>query len=145
VTMGNDVNSAPSHAFEDHTAELRVRLDAPTLAGLFEEAGRALGEVMGAAAGEAKAEGEPEAVELEAPDREALLVEWMNELIYLAETRGKVYTEHHVERAGEGSLSAKIRGHAVPEGGLHVKAATFHGLSVVEGPRGFSATVILDV
>src|SRR6187402_2960722 len=87
----------PGFRYEEHTGELRIRLWARSLAELFEEAARALGEVMGGGAkGEDERADEPEAdssepseadreaerlsaepevarVTLEAPDREALL------------------------------------------------------------------------
>jgi SHS2 domain-containing protein len=139
--MGNDVDIG--HAFEDHTSEVRVRVWAPSLGALFEEAGRALGELMGE--GATGAEGDAEEVEVEALDRDALLVDWLNELVYRTEMRGRLYTEIRVDRIGGQYLFAWVRGRPFPEGGVPVKAATYHGLSIEEGPRGFSAAVVVDV
>lgn len=140
---------AARHRFEEETSELRVHVEAPTCAALFEEAGRALAEVMAGGADAAAALPEPEApaeaVALDGRDREALLVAWLNELIYRAETRGRVYTDLQVEALGEHTLSAAIRGRAAPEARALVKAATFHGLRIVEGPEGVSATIVLDI
>ncbi len=141
--MGNIVDIGPRHAFEEHTSEVRVRLWAPSLAALFEEAGRALGELMGE--GATGAEGDAEAVELEATDRDALLVDWLNALVYRTETRGRLYTDIRVDRIDGRHLSAHIRGRPFPDGGVPVKAATYHGLSIADGPSGFSAAVIVDV
>ena len=37
------------HTFEEHTGELALRMEAPTLRSLFEQAGKALSEAMGEA------------------------------------------------------------------------------------------------
>jgi len=120
-----------------------MRLEAPTLEALFIEAALALAEVMGARG--TAPEGEPERVELRAIDRDALLFEWLNELIFRAETEHEIFTEVRVERLEGGELDARIRGERAPELRTVVKAATFHGLHITEGKGGFSAAVVLDV
>ncbi len=130
------------HTFEEHTGEVRVGLEAPTLAALFEEAGRALAELVGEAGPESVAE---EAVALEAADREALLVAWLDELIFRSETRGLVYRDLAVDELGERTLSARVRGAPALEPRTPVKAATLHGLAIERRGGGFSASVVLDV
>lgn len=138
--------AGPSHRIEPHHGDLRVALRAPSLAALFEEAGRALAEVVaGAPAGPNDADSnDVETVALTAPDREALLVEWLNELIYLTETRRRVYDRARVLQIDDHALTAEVRGRpAVGERTL-VKAATFHDLQIREDAGGASATVLLD-
>jgi SHS2 domain-containing protein len=160
----------PGFRYEEHTGELQIRLWARSLAELFEEAARALGEVMAGAkeSGAASDEGDqansseapnaygvdsaglsagPEVarVTLEAPDREALLVDWLNEIIFRAETARKIYTQARVDRIDDRSLSAEITGSPSPSGRTFVKAATFHGLRITEVPGGLSASVLLDI
>ena len=134
----------PHHVFEDHTSEVRLRLHAPTLASLFEEAARALAELMLEEA-ETPAVPQEVTVALHARDREALLSDWLNELVFLSETRRCVYTDAQVLRVSDTSLEAVVRG--VPPRVLRtaVKAATLHDLSVRELPGGYTATVVLDV
>ena len=163
----------PGHLHEEHTGELRIRLWARSLAELFEEAARALGEAMGAArvadevdevdeaanARDDAIEEEPEKiappgvaagpsverVSLEAYDREALLVDWLNELIFRAETGRKIFSEARIEQIDDRSLAAEITGRPAPLGRTFVKAATFHGLRIEEVPGGLSASVLLDI
>lgn len=137
----SETTSTPSHAFEDHTGELRIRLRAHSLAELFEEAARALGEVMG----ESEGATESERVSLEARDREALLVDWLNELIFRAEIGKKVITGARVEQIDGRALSAEVWARPAKTARTFVKAATFHGLRVDEGPGGVTATVLLDI
>jgi SHS2 domain-containing protein len=122
-----------------------MRLVAPTLEGLFTEAERALAEIT---LGESKLPppaGDPEIVSLHSTDRDALLVDWIDELIFRTERTGKVYVEARFERLSDASLAAHIRGAAPRELRTVVKAATYHGLEIKEDKNGFSCTVVLDI
>ena len=85
----------------------------------------------------------------EADGIEALLVDWLNELVYLFEGAGVVCARFAFPEWSERSYRAEAHGEPVdPE--RHeprdvVKAATYHGLSVRRAAGGLEATVILDV
>lgn len=137
-----------NHIFVDHTGEVELHLRAAGLAGLFEEAARALAELMlGEAAGELSA---AQRVELEAEDPAGLLFDWINELVYLSETEKLVFTDTvvdqiQVDESGEHRLVAHVRGVEPASIRTAVKAATFHNLSVEKVQEGVRATVVLDV
>jgi len=134
----------PRHRFVEHTGELELRLYAPNLASLLEEAARALADVMAE-----DASGPPTApaehVELTATDREALLLDWLNELVYRSDVAKRVYADVHVERANDRHMEATVRGREPTSPKTAVKAATWHRLRVHDTPKGLEATVILDV
>jgi SHS2 domain-containing protein len=138
------VRTFASHAFEEHPGELEIRLQAPSLPALFAEAGRALAERMdgpplgppGAWTGEAA---------VTAGDREALLVEWLNELVFRSEVSKVILTELEIAHLSDRRLAARLRGTQVASLRNPVKAATYHRLSIVEGAGGWTATVVLDV
>ena len=132
-----------THSLAEHTGELAIRLEAGSLAELFADAAGALAEVM--LGRPANAEGAGERVSVQAPDGDALLVAWLDELIFRAERACKVYGEARIERLNEREIDAVIRGEPTTELKTQVKAATFHGLEIVDGPNGVSATVVLDV
>ena len=134
----------PSHVFEEHTGEVRLHLDAPELSALLAEAGRALAELMTDQPVRPSVDG-PEEVRVRAPDRDALLVEWLNELIFRSETHKKVYADVTVLRATDTELVASIRGGEPERLKTAVKAATFHNLRIAERGGRVSATVVLDV
>ncbi len=128
----------------DHTAEVKLRIRAPSFAELATEAGRAVARLeLGRAA--PAAEGAYRDVVVRSPDREALLVDWLNELIWLAETERWVATEFEVHAATDTMLQARVRGVTVDEAPARIKAATFHGLKVAPAADGLEAEVILDV
>jgi len=137
---------AGTHEFESHTSEVQIRIRASTLPELFEEAGAALADViLGEDHPAAPLDVEPEVIEVQAYDYEALLVDWLNELIYRSEVRKQVYTDVDVESLTERGLRARVRGFHPEEIKTAVKAATFHGLEIREHEDGFGATLVLDV
>ena len=133
----------PHHEFRDHTGEVRLSVEAPTLAGLFEEAARGFSELVAEATSETDVE--ERRVSLRARDREALLVAWLNELVFLTETRGRVYTDVRVSHVTDTALEASVRGGVPKALRTAVKAATLHRLKVRQSPHGFTASVVLDV
>jgi len=147
----------------DHTADIGIAVVAPDLAGLFEAAAFGLLALLGyrpgvqrdASDSQGIAETQPGQgfagmfrVELSASDHEALLVDWLNELLYLHDVEGRAPAHVKVESASGGRLSAVLSGRLERAPDLvprEVKAATFHGLHIAEGADGFSATVIFDI
>ena len=133
-----------SHELLDHTSELRLRVRAASLGELLGEAGRALG-ALELAGRPADPSGHWREIELRAADHGALLVDWLNELLYLAETERWVPVEFLVEHADESAARVRARGVPVPRAPGFVKAATFHDLRIEEVPGGWEAEVVLDV
>ena len=132
------------HTFEEHVGEVKLAVEAATPEALFVEAGRALAELMGADPA-APATGQATRVQVYAPDRAALLVEWLDELIFRAERSHQVFSDLMLDTLNERELSATIRGQPVAHLKTQVKAATFHGLRIWQAPPGLRATVVLDV
>ena len=133
------------HRFAEHTGEVRLELAAPSCEELFAEAGRALAELMLGEVPDPGASAPARAVEVHARDRAALLVGWLNELIYLSETSKQVFTRFDVERVDETAVWARVAGVAPEVLRTAVKAATLHGVSVVRSADGWRASVVLDV
>jgi len=131
------------YRFVEHTAELGLELAAPTAEGVFEEALAAFRELSG---GAGAADGEPAAVEVElaAPDRALLLVDWLNELVFLAETEGLVPEAAADLTLAGGRLRASVRGRRGSPRPL-VKAVTLSGLRFEREGDGWRAEVVVDV
>src|SRR5262249_12513532 len=133
----------PAHALLPHPAEIRIRIEAATLAELFGEAARALAEIMGIAA--AGPLGPWEDVVLDARDREALLVAWLDELIAPTEIDDLLYADVVIDELSENHLRARIRGRPIAAPRTAVKAATFYRLRIDEDRGMVLATVTVDV
>jgi SHS2 domain-containing protein len=125
----------------EHTAELELRIDAPTEEGLFADALEAFGELVGR-----DPTGEPARhdVTLDSEDRAVRLVEWLEELVFLAETEDFVPERLAALELDDGELRAEIEGRRGLPSHL-VKAITYHGLAVEERADGWHARLVLDV
>jgi SHS2 domain-containing protein len=88
-------------------------------------------------------------IEVTAPDRESLLVAWLNQLVYLYDVEGFLGRDFTVREINDESLKAQARGDLFdPErhlGKTAVKAATYHHLEIKPRDHGWQATVILDI
>ena len=133
-----------THSFEEHVGEVRLCVKAPSLAGLFEEAAAAICELI-AGDGASLARAGTEHVSVRAFDREALLVAWLNEIVYRSEVGKVVFPAAHVESVGDRVLEATLE-RAEPNAILvPVKAATMHDVRVATTAEGWTAQVVLDV
>ena len=141
--LGDSKAVHASHTLEEHTGELKLRIKAPTLPEIFAEAGRALAEAMGAPTSDGPLVAKR--IEVDASDREALLVHWLNELVFLSEVEKVVFQQFRIELPSERRLVASLSGVKVERLRNPVKAATYHALAISERPDGFVATVVLDV
>ncbi|MRG95570.1 archease [Polyangium spumosum] len=138
--------NGPRHSFEDHTAEVRLVLCAPTLPELFAEAGRALAELaVGEGTPLPEPTGEPVSISLTSVDRDALLVDWLNELVYHTEVDARAYVTFRFDELDQDHLVAQVRGAEVPGLRPLVKAATLHDVHITEDSNGYSVRVVLDI
>jgi SHS2 domain-containing protein len=132
------------YRFVEHTGEIEMNVTAESLPSLFEEAAHGLADLLAEDASGPPC-GPEERVALNATDREHLLVDWLNELVYRGEVDKRVYSHVRVERIDEHELEATIRGREPRAPRTAVKAATWHGLRIRSVEHGFEATVVLDV
>ena len=136
----------PRHELIAHTAELALRLRAETPADLCAEACRALGSLLREEVGVAPAAGEAtRTLTVEAVDADALLVDLLNELIYVAETER--WAPSVVDSVEWTATRVVLRLAGPPLRGTpsRIKSATHHGLALRRVGRGWEAEVIFDV
>lgn len=137
----------------EHTADLGIEVEAASPERLFEAAAHGLaGVLVGTEAGTIAAD--VRSVEiwrdlaLEAPDREALLVDWLRELLHIQEADGLVLAAAEVVDLGEQKLVARA-GFRRPgaAGGVEreLKGVTYHDLEVRRSAAGWYARVIFDL
>ena len=83
------------------------------------------------------------------PSVETLLVNWLNECLYLHDLEGFVVADVARPEVTPTGVHGLLRGEPVDPSrhprGTVVKAATFHGLEVNAGPRQVSVRVVLDI
>jgi len=153
-----DAAAPPAPGFEltEHTADVGVRAWGPRREDVFALAARGM---LSLVCDPATATGrERYVVEVEAADESLLLAVWLNELLYVVEARGLVFSgEFEIELREEpaGGEGARVTLRALAGGepydpGRHelcaaVKAATLHRLSLHEVAGGWEGRVLLDV
>lgn len=133
--------------FVGHSGDLGVRVFGESLARLFEQAAEALTFVLT----------DPETIRpkqsrrlsLEAKTDEELLVTWLNELVYLFDTKGLLFKTYNVLSVHDHHLDALAQGEPYAEGRhpikTAVKAATYHQLKIENRQGMWTAQVILDL
>jgi SHS2 domain-containing protein len=129
----------------EHTADVGIRARGPSLEAAFEQATQGLAEILGAPA---PGSGEPVPIEVAAGDPGGLLVDWLNEVLWLREVRqAAAVAGVRVDRVGDGTATGTITLAGGPAAdGTAVKAATYHRLRVEPGPGGgWLIEVYLDV
>ena len=126
----------------EHTADWELEVWAPDLAGLLEQA--ALGMYALAGVRLDTANREQHQIELSAYDAESLLVAFLQELLYLSETRGVGFDQFNIQ-IKDFDLKAVISGSIIVSIHKEIKAVTYHNLKVMESDSGLSVRIVFDV
>jgi SHS2 domain-containing protein len=134
-----------SERFEEieHMADLAMRAYGRDMRELFANAAYGMFALMA----EPSVEGSTceREVSLEATDYESLLVDWLNELIYLHEVERETYSQFAIETLSPTKLKAHVTGGPTKSKTKAIKAATFHDLAIGETANGLVATIVFDV
>jgi SHS2 domain-containing protein len=127
----------------EHTADLALRVYGQDMRELFANAAHGMFALM--AEPSLKGPAREREVSLEATDSESLLVNWLNELIYLHEVENETYSQFNIETLSPAKLEAHVIGGPTRIKTKAIKAATFHDLAIEEIPNGLAATIVFDV
>jgi SHS2 domain-containing protein len=128
-----------------HTADVKIRARAPTLDALFGEACSALMQVI---YGGDRGGGTTRLIDLDAPDQESVLCDFLSEVLYVSEVEGLVFRQADVRLDG-------MHLHAVLDGepfdpvrhnrGTEVKGISYSGLSIRKDAKGYMLDILFDV
>jgi SHS2 domain-containing protein len=131
----------------DHTADIGLRIAAPTLEELLAEAGRGFSSLIVANL-ESVRPVEERTVNVSGVEPDYLLFDWLNELVYLLDREHLVFSRFEIALA-DGGLTAVCHGewldHTRHQLEHEVKAVTYHDLKVEQVEAGWVAEVILDI
>ncbi len=137
----------------EHTADLGIEVEAGSLERLFEAGAHGLaGVLLGSEGGSVGLVSSTPTtwrrMVLEAPDREALLVDWLRELLYIQTAEGLLITAAEIAELEDTKLVAQA-GFAQPQGSAGVerelKGVTYHDLEVSQRGGGWFARVVFDL
>ena len=129
----------------DHPADLAITFNAPDLPEVFRLAALALFDLL--------YEKQPGAqvclrtVEVvSAIDKEELLVNWLNRLIFLQETQGLCGLDFQIELVPENELKAKIDWTETKELPVReIKMTTYHGLKIIKQNKAYAVSILFDL
>ena len=143
---GNRSESGHKAAFEEieHTADRALRIYGSDLRELLVNAAHGMNSLIVKKSAATLTPVE-KSVELEAMDAEGLLVEWLSELAFWAETEMFVFSRFELHEVSTTRLKATIWGKRANQLEKHIKAVTYHNLEIVQADDGLAATVVFDV
>jgi len=134
-------------SFEEisHTADIKIRVRAPTLEALFSETFNALMQVM---YGTERRGGIVKEIEVESPDNESLLLDFLSEVLFVSEVENLVFFNASISIHGS-QLTAELSGEPFDPirhaGGSEVKGISYSGLSIIHDANGYMLDIIFDV
>ena len=128
----------------EHTADVGVRARASSLEGVFEQVTYGLLEIIGAFR---PGVGSAVQVRVEGRDLGAVLVGWLEEVLYLQDAKDNVITRLEVHEVDEDSARGTVwvRQRQAALEGTAVKAVTYHQLKVEKIKRSWVAQVFFDI
>jgi len=131
----------------DHTADIGLIVHGGDLKALFENAGEAFFHLI-TDLRKVKPRIERR-INIAGESLERLMVDWINELLYLHDVENFLFKEFEVESVGEDGLKAVVKGEPFQEGThvikTEVKAATYHRIEVRKEKGRWRAQIILDL
>jgi len=128
----------------EHTADKALRVHGRSREQLFTAAAAGMNYLMAGT----RIEVDPEiskTLDMESIDAESLLVDWLSELAFWAETESLVFTRIQWHELTEIRLRAAVFGGRVSKLEKHIKAVTYHNLKIVQTDAGLDATIVFDV
>ncbi len=130
----------------DTTADMGIDVESDTIEHLFEAAAFAMFDLMIDSTG--LISDRRFAIQLESDAIEDLLIDWLNELIFLSETRRAACFRFQVTLDGC-KLRASVEAASIDSDSTNrigmIKAATYHGLKIVRSDAGLRLHVLFDV
>ena len=78
-------------------------------------------------------------------DVEALLVRWLNELLYHTEMNGEMFCEFAITSLDSTRITSSAKASCGVEIKKQIKAVTFHNLKIVSANDGYEVTLVFDV
>ncbi|MCX5725614.1 MAG: archease [Candidatus Saganbacteria bacterium] len=131
----------------DHPSDVGIIAYGKTLPEVFESAAAGMFSIMGdleavriKSSFDIKADGD---------NKESLLINWLNELIYLEDTKKVILKEFKIKSFFETKLEAEVSGEKIDlsrhKFARPIKAATYNQLLIEQKGKTWSARVVFDV
>ena len=138
-----------------HTADLKIRVHGKTLKDLFRHALIGMFQIVRPIAPDCVIEKDrlvckslpkQRKVKITAIDRDALLVDFLSEALYLSDVHNEAYLDVTVHELDNQNISATLHGIAITGFEVvEIKAVTHHDLRIEEVDGEWSAEIVFDI
>ncbi len=130
----------------EHKTDLKIKVFGQDKKEIFTHSAYALAEQLNKKAVQDKKPGRKfQVIKIKAVDLESLLVDFLNELIYLTDVYHQVYPKVKILNLTNDELEAEIYGLAVDKYDLEIKAATYYKLEIHKVENGYTADIVFDI
>jgi SHS2 domain-containing protein len=126
----------------DHTADLALKVWGKDFETLLRQAASGMYDLMGVVVNEGAQI--QNVFSLDKDSDETILVDFLNELVYLAEDRGYCYSEFDFNAEGN-AWTVRCRGQRIENIKRSIKAVTFHDLEINQTKQGLKTIITFDV
>ena len=132
-----------SYKLHEHTADVRLEATGESLAGLFSETMKAMNAVSCPGFSSEMVERQ---VEVSSPDILSLLVDFLNEIVFLGQVHHEAYEELQTVAVTETHFKGVVKGRKITGMEEEIKAVTLHEASVRQTEKGtWLANLVLDI
>ena len=134
-------------SFEEisHTADIKIRVRAPTLEALFSETLNAMMQII---YGNDRRGCIHKMIQIESTSNESLLADFLSEVLFITEVENLVFSLADIKINGL-HLSAELTGEQFDpvrhSGGSEVKGISYSGLEISNDTNGYMLDIIFDV
>lgn len=133
----------PYYQILEHTADLKVKFFGETKEDLFKNVMLGMFEIAQYCAAKTGKEFRIKIV-INSVDLESLLVDFLNEILYLVEAKKLVFEKIEFKKFTENKIEATLKGKKLKKMGLCIKGVTYHDLSIRKNKK-WQAIVLFDV
>ena len=127
----------------EHIADVKVRAFGKTKEELFLNAMRGMVEILKPKI--LKEKSETRKIKIESVDINALLVDFLSEVLYLIQTNKEVYNNVKFTKFSDTELEGELTSNKIESFGEDIKAVTYHGLKIEKKNNLYEATVLFDI
>jgi len=129
----------------EHITDLKIKVIGRTKKELFENALKGMLKA-GNYQKDSKSQISKLKVKIKSFDFPSLLVDFLNEILYLVETKKLVFEKVKFKKFTENEIEANLIGKSLKRMGVHIKGVTYHDLEVHQGEDGtWQATILFDI
>lgn len=128
----------------EHKADLKIRVFGKTKKELFKNA--LLGMTNSLLGRTENEELNPQFIKIKALDLNSLLIDFLNEVLYLIQINKEIYQKMKFKKFSDTEIQAELLGQKIKRLNLEIKAATHHNLNITQLKNGlWQATILFDI